>query len=246
MHTNFEYEVKFFAMGACFDVGTLVTHLIGMDFIRSNMTIGYKYGTEFKAYNSENIEILKSDYIYNGKEPRDSGLLSRPSLSVAHVICQVYELTYDNDILKKAVYLLFKDYDKLCGSAAYRMDMMDAARQMIGNDAWNVIKNIQQSYYAKDTVVFEENAAKLMLYYDLQDKLTGTDSHALLGKWLNLARAEGETPAEKAYMEFQARTMITLWGDRPLCDISPEYCGPDLVDMAEKVRFPKSFLRRIS
>ena len=67
MHTNFEYEVKFFAMGACFDVGTLVTHLIGMDFIRSNMTIGYKYGTEFKAYNSENIEILKSDYIYNGK-----------------------------------------------------------------------------------------------------------------------------------------------------------------------------------
>ena len=67
MHTNFEYEVKFFAMGACFDVGTLVPHLIGMDFIRSNMTIGYKYGTEFKAYNSENIEILKSDYIYNGK-----------------------------------------------------------------------------------------------------------------------------------------------------------------------------------
>lgn len=157
---------------------------------------------------------LLRDEIYNGRETRDSGLLSRPSLSVAHVICQVYELTYDNEILKKAVHLLFKDYDKLSGSAAYRMDMMDAARQMMGNDAWQVIKNIQQSYYAKDMAVFEENADRLMLYYDLQNQLTGTDCHSLLGNWLKMARAEGENPAEKAYMEFQARTMITLWGDR--------------------------------
>ena len=62
--------------------------------------------------------------------------------------------------------------------------------------------------------MFEENADKLMQYYDLQDALTGTDSHSLLGNWLKLARAEGDTPAEKAYMEFQARTRITRWGDR--------------------------------
>lgn len=168
---------------------------------------------------------LLRDHIFNGKETRDSGLLSRPSLSVAHVISQVYELSYDNDILKRAVHLLFADYDLLCNSTAYRMDMMDVARQMMGNDAWNVIKNIQQSYYVKDLTGFEENADKLMLYYDLQNQLTGTDSHAMLGTWLKLARAEGDTPAEKAYMEFQARTMITLWGDREGSDELHDYAA---------------------
>lgn len=182
-----------------------------------------RYGAD--SENAFEAWKLLRNHIYNGKETRDSGLLSRPSLSVAHVISQVYELSYDNEILKKAVHLLFADYDRLCDSAAYRMDMMDAARQMMGNDAWKVIKNIQQSYYAKDMAAFEENAEKLMLYYDLQDQLTGTDSHALLGSWLKLARTEGETPAEKAYMEFQARTMITLWGDREGSDELHDYAA---------------------
>lgn len=180
------------------------------EWLRKRLCIRYGYDSD-AAF--EGWKLIR-DYVYLGKEPRDSGLLSRPSLSVAHVICQVYELTYDNEILKKAVHLLFRDYDKLCGSEAYRMDMMDAARQMLGNDAWNVIKNLQQSYYAKDMTAFEENADKLMAYYDLQDSLTGTDKHALFGAWLKSARAEGNTPAEKAYMEFQARTIVTLWGDR--------------------------------
>lgn len=171
-----------------------------------------RYGADSEAA-FEAWKILR-DHIFNGKEPQDSGLLSRPSLSVSHVICQVYDLTYDNEMLKKAVHLLFQDYDLLSSSAAYRMDMMDTARQMMANDAWQVIHKIQKSYYAKDLTTFEENADKLMLYYDLQDELTGTVTNAMLGNWLKLARAEGKTPAEKAFMEFQARTMITLWGDR--------------------------------
>lgn len=157
---------------------------------------------------------LMKDHIYTGAEPRDSGLLSRPSLSVAHVICQVFEPTYDNQILRKAFELLLEDYDLLCGSEAYRMDIMDAARQLVGNAAWDPIKKIQESYYAKDEKCFEENVNLLMRYYDLQEMLTATDRHSLLGPWLEMARNEGDTPAEKAYMEFQARTLLTLWGDR--------------------------------
>lgn len=182
-----------------------------------------RYGAD--SQNAFEAWKLLRDHVFNGKETQDSGLLCRPSLSVSHVISQVYTLSYDNEILKKAVHLLYADYDLLSKSDAYRMDMMDTTRQMIGNDAWNVIHNIQKSYYAKDTNVFEDNANKLMLYYDLQNQLTGADSHPLLGKWLKLARAEGETPAEKAYMEFQARTMITLWGDREGSDELHDYAA---------------------
>ena len=180
------------------------------DWLRKRLRIRYGYDSQsaFEAW-----KIIR-DHIYTGKEPRDSGLLSRPSLSVAHVICQVYECTYDNDLLKNACQLLFEDFDMLSASEAYRMDMMDAARQLIGNAAWTPIKGIQESYLKKDTKEFEKCAALLMQYYTLQDALTGTDKHSLFGPWLALARNEGDTPAEKAYMEFQARTLITLWGDR--------------------------------
>ena len=171
-----------------------------------------RYGVDSEAA-FQGWQLIR-DYIYTGAEPRDSGLLSRPSLSVAHVICMVYAPTYDNNILKKAVYLLFEDYDLLCGSESYRMDMMDAARQMMGNAAWDPIKTIQDSYYAKDIARFEENAALLMRYYDLQDSLTGTERHGMLGPWLQIARNQGDNPTEKAYFEFQARTIISLWGDR--------------------------------
>lgn len=178
--------------------------------LRKRLRIRYGHDSE-SAF--EGWKIIR-DHIYNGDEPRDSGLLSRPSLTVAHVICQVYQLTYDQQLLKKAFSLLFRDYDLLYTSPAYRMDIMDLARQLIGNEAWTPIKAIQDSYYTKNEQIFEENAALLMEYYELQDDLTGTDSHCLLGSWLEMARAEGQTPAEKAYMEFQARTLLTLWGDR--------------------------------
>lgn len=180
------------------------------DWLRKRLRI--RYGVDSQSA-FEGWKLIR-DHIYIGIEPRDSGLLSRPSLTVAHVICQTYELTYDNDILKEAVRLLYQDYDLLCGSEAYRMDLMDAARQWLGNYAWEPIKKIQNSYFTKDLQTFEENAAILMKAYDIQERLTGTDRHAMLGPWLQLARAVGDTPAEKAYMEFQARTIITLWGDR--------------------------------
>jgi len=182
-----------------------------------------RYGVDSEAA-FEGWKLIR-DYVYIGKEPRDSGLLSRPSLSVAHVICQTYELTYDNDILKKAVHLLFKDYDMLCHSDAYRMDVMDAARQLIGNAAWTPIKCIQDSYYTKNEEMFEFNVELLMRYYELQDSLTGTDPHAMLGPWIQKARALGENAAEKAYMEFQARTILTLWGNREGSDELHDYAA---------------------
>ncbi len=180
------------------------------DWLRKRLRI--RYGADSEAA-FEGWQCIR-DQIYNGEEPRDSGLLSRPSLHVAHVIAQVFQLTYDQNALIAAFCKLLEDYDILCSSEAYRMDIMDIGRQIIGNAAWEPIKDIQESYFTKDLKRFEDSAALLMMYYDLQEALLATDRHSLLGPWLEMARAEGNTPAQKAYMEFQARTIITLWGDQ--------------------------------
>ena len=171
-----------------------------------------RYGVESQSA-FEGWKLI-SQYIYTATEHRDSGLLSRPSLTVANVICQQFAPTYDLKILEKALQLLFEDFDILCGSDAYRMDIVDVARQVVANAAWTPIKGIQDNYFLKNEDAFEENAALLMHYYDLQQAVTAADVHTMLGPWLEMARKEGDTPAEQAYMEFLARTILTLWGDR--------------------------------
>ena len=51
----------------------------------------------------------------------------------------------------------------------------------------------------------------LSLLNDL-DMLLASDSHFLLGTWIQAARANGVTDQEKDLMEFNARNQITLWG----------------------------------
>jgi alpha-N-acetylglucosaminidase len=54
------------------------------------------------------------------------------------------------------------------------------------------------------------------------DRLLATRTDFLLGRWLESAKAWGQTPAEKALYEQNARDLITLWGDKnsPLHDYS--------------------------
>jgi len=49
---------------------------------------------------------------------------------------------------------------------------------------------------------------------DDMDKLLGTRQDFLLGRWLAAARRNGITEQESDLYEFNARDLITLWGDK--------------------------------
>jgi alpha-N-acetylglucosaminidase len=46
----------------------------------------------------------------------------------------------------------------------------------------------------------------------------GSDPHFLLGPWLESAKAQGSTDAEKARAEYDARSILTTWGARENSD----------------------------
>jgi alpha-N-acetylglucosaminidase len=46
----------------------------------------------------------------------------------------------------------------------------------------------------------------------LLNNLVGSDAHFLVGGYLAQARAWGSTPAERDSLEFDARSIITVWG----------------------------------
>lgn len=50
---------------------------------------------------------------------------------------------------------------------------------------------------------------------DLQDRLLAANRFFLLGGWLTQVQPWASSPAERARLEFDARSLLTIWGDRP-------------------------------
>jgi alpha-N-acetylglucosaminidase len=78
-----------------------------------------------------------------------------------------------------------------------------------------------------------------MHYYDLQEKLLCCDKHTLLGRWIELARSWGNNETEKSYFEFQARTLITLWGDRAGANELHDYAAREWDGMIQDFYRPR-------
>lgn len=178
--------------------------------------IRIRYGSySSNLYNAWKI-LCHSVYISDGIcGPRESGLCSRPSLSVDRVSTWGSpQFNYDRDKLIEATKLILSEYDNYHNIQTYRFDLTDCLRQCVADLSWDYIDGIKESYANKDSYALRYNADQLLNLFDLQESLVSTNQHMLLGKWLDMAKRYGKTPAEKALFEFNARTQITLWGDR--------------------------------
>lgn len=172
--------------------------------------------------------------------PMESALLTRPSLTVKMVSSYSTDcFSYDIDDLKKALCLLAKDIASVPESESYRLDLLDIARQVVANNAWQYLKGIQKSFTEGKYAVFEENVSAFMHHYDLQSNLLSCDHHMLLGNWLKNAEQYAETPSEKAYFEYLARTLITLWGNREGASELHDYAAREYSGLLEDFYRPR-------
>jgi len=118
---------------------------------------------------------------------------------------------YDNRDLLRAIELLL---DANANTPAYRFDVVNLTRQLLGNHSAVV-------YDAYDKAVTEKNLAEMMKQERLMlqliedaDRLTATESAFLLGKWISDARAKGINADEQLYYERNARNLLTTWGEK--------------------------------
>lgn len=114
--------------------------------------------------------------------------------------------------LWKAPYLMLKADEKLHQQPNYRYDLVDVMRQCLADLSILIQKNIEESYYKADRVIFEKETKQ---YLDLildMDRLLATDASFTLGRWIADARNCGKTVEEKALYEKNARWLVTVWG----------------------------------
>ena len=113
---------------------------------------------------------------------------------------------------------LLQDADALGGADTYRFDLVNVARQALSNQAAVFHRRASKAWREKDGPAFEQASAQFLELLQDLDELLATRREFLLGCWLGDAKRWGTDDAERAVLEWNARRVLTLWGEGPAID----------------------------
>jgi alpha-N-acetylglucosaminidase len=148
-------------------------------------------------------------------ETQDGLFTARPSLTVVTAASWSPQgMRYDPASVQRALTELLAVSPDKRGTDAYRFDLVDVARQALADRSRVLLPQLKVAYDARDLARFRQVAAEWKSDLALLDELLATDRRFLLGPWLAGATAWGATEAEKAQLEYDARSIMTTWGTR--------------------------------
>lgn len=174
-----------------------------------------------KAWNALARSVYQLD-IVDYTEPPDSLFGARPGLDVKTAAAWSPEtIPYDPALVDQALAELLQVAPALRSSDAYRLDLVDIGRQSLANHGRALLPRIKTAYDNKDRKQVARLGAHWLDCMRLADTLLATHAHFLLGPWLASARAAGANDAERKQLEYDARSILTVWGPRAASDGAP-------------------------
>ena len=130
-------------------------------------------------------------------------------------------IKYDNRELLKAWNLL--NQAKMT-TDVYEFDLVNVAKQVLGNYFKNVRDEFTSAYEKKDVQELKHKGNEMISLMNDIDTMLASNKNSLVGAWIDRARSMGVTPAEKKYFEQDAKKIVTVWGEK----------GGHLVDYANR------------
>lgn len=156
-------------------------------------------------------------------------ILARPALTINSVSSWSKSGIYWDvqDVLKATDLLLSLTDIPESSKANYGYDVIDIVRQSMVDFSYYLLADIRTAYNNGDTAEYKRlYEIFLQLMLDI-DAMLANDENFTLERWTSMARdvtdeAEGTTDNDKNWMEWNARTQITVWskGDTQLHDYS--------------------------
>lgn len=173
-----------------------------------------RYGKKNTTIN-EAWQILKNT-VYSGgltEGGPESIITGRPTFA-KNTAWTNTTLTYNPMELVKAWDLFIQASDSLQNSDGFQYDLVDVTRQVLANYATPLQQKFAEAYRDGNKTAFDKYSKQFLQLIDNMNTLLATRKDFLLGPWLADARSWGKTKAEKDLYEFNARDLITLWGDK--------------------------------
>lgn len=151
-----------------------------------------------------------------GRLPSTEGVMcARPALTIKKVAANGdLSRPYDTKQLWDAVEAFLQSADELKNSDTYRFDLVDIMRQCMSDLSLPLQKEMADAYRNEDDHALKETSDRFLDLIDDFDRLLATRSTFLLGKWIKDARSWGTTDEEKDLYEWNARTLVTVWGPK--------------------------------
>jgi alpha-N-acetylglucosaminidase len=192
------------------------------EFLRDYLS--QRYGccndTAFAAWQTLMASVYENTVNNGGQE---SIITGRPSFKVNPGGTTNTKSHYDKADLITAWKMLVSCAGIHEESDGFRYDLVDVTRQVLADYASILQQKVASRYQAGDVEGFKAASEEFLGLIDDMDKLLGTRSEFLLGRWLDDARSIGHTDQEKDLYEHNARNQITLWGNRD-CRIRDYAC----------------------
>ncbi len=152
--------------------------------------------------------------VYNTHKQTGTFLCERPGFFNTEMSYRTSPIPdYDQKALGEALDNLFKCSDEFGDLETYKFDVVNLTRQYINPLAYKWILELENAYKQKDVNTFLKVKERFISLIQDFDVLLSTRKEYLLGIWLEDAKGWGETDEEKALYEWNARNLITLWGE---------------------------------
>jgi hypothetical protein len=165
-----------------------------------------RYGRRPAA--AEEAWALLRDTAYRQPGQAGSILCRRPQLDLES------GTSYDPLRLASAWEKLLQCGDELGGADTFRYDLVNVSRQTLTNLGGELFADATAAYRAGDRAKLAVAGRRFLGLLDDMDELLATRREFLLGRWLADAKRWGATDDQRRHYEWNARTLITLWGPR--------------------------------
>jgi alpha-N-acetylglucosaminidase len=150
-------------------------------------------------------------HAYSKRQGGGSVIVAKPTLKPRGPISDVAQMATAWEHLLNAA-------DEFGSVDTYRFDLVQVARHCLSGHASDIQCQMAAAFEKRDMNGFEwASKCFLDLLRDI-DTLLATREDFLLGRWLEDAKRWGATDAEKARLQWNARRVLTLWGETPVID----------------------------
>ena len=215
--------------------------------------VGARYGTA----DSEVVRAwdILSKTVYNCP-PRStlegtvaSVFAANPSLDIRNVsCCSIVQPFYDTDSVRLAAEAMLGVAERYRGNNNFEYDLVDVVRQTVANRAYYLQLDIAAAWRAGDRAEFRSLSEEFLELLVAQDRLLETRPEFMLGTWTGQARKIGVAEAEKDLYEWNARTQITVWGNRASAGMLHNYAYKEWSGVLRDVYYPRweAFFRELA
>lgn len=149
----------------------------------------------------------------------ESILCARPALAVESVSSWASsKLYYDTKELEKALGLMVIVAEKYRGCNNFEYDIVDLARQTIANRSNEMLPKLAEAFDKGKEEEFKKLSDEFLELILLQDELLASRSEFMVGPWIESAMKMSRRADEQELYRWNARTLITTWGDRTAAD----------------------------